>query len=129
MDQGETPPPAAEPAGSDDSSLIDDLRQLAADGRTLVEAEIAYQKSRAAVAGQAAKAVVGWSALALALLLLVLVALVVGLLLALSPLVGPWWALGLVTGGLLVASGIAAWAASRRWSQASAQLSDTSDQA
>ena len=48
-------------------SLIEDVRQLVDDGRTLVEAELAYQKSRAVIAGMAAKSIAGWVLLALAL--------------------------------------------------------------
>ena len=67
MPTADEPPPliAEDPA---ERSLVDDVRQLVGDGRTLLEAELAYQKSRALVAGQAAKSVAGWGALALALL-------------------------------------------------------------
>jgi Flp pilus assembly protein TadB len=89
-----------------------------------LEAELAYQKSRALVAGQAAKGVAGWGALALALVFFALMALVLGLILALTPALGPWGALTAVVIGVLGAAGLCGWIAQRRWKQASAQLAE-----
>lgn len=122
MDEPEPPLIAEQPGADAEPSLVEDLRQLAADGRTLLEAELAYQKSRAAFAGQAAKSVAGWGALALALVFFALMALVVGLLLALTPLLGGWGAMGAVTIGLLIAAGLCGWTAARRWKRTAAQL-------
>jgi uncharacterized membrane protein len=108
-------------------TLADDLRQLAADGRTLLEAELAYQKSRAAVAGKAVKSVAGWGALALALVFFALMALVVGLLLVLAPLLGGWGAMAAVFAGLLAAAALSGWIAARRWKRTAAQLADRGD--
>ncbi|MCC6925886.1 phage holin family protein [Novosphingobium sp.] len=122
----ETPPliaPDADDAA--ERSLVDDLRQMVDDGRTLVEAELAYQKSRALVAGQGAKGIVGWGALALVLVFFALMALVMGLLLALSELVGGWLAMVIVVLGLLLAAGLAGMAAGKRWERMSRQLSDS----
>lgn len=122
----ETPPLIAPPqADAAERSLVDDLRQMVDDGRTLLEAELAYQKSRALVAGQGAKGIAGWGALALALVLLALMALVMGLLLALAELVGGWLAMLIVVAGLLFAAGLAALTAGRRWKRMSAQLADS----
>jgi hypothetical protein len=52
-------------------------------------------------------------ALVLALLFFVLMALVMGLLLALTPLLGTWGALGVVVAGLLLLTLLAGWASSR----------------
>lgn len=117
------PQQAAEQAGAPETlGLVDDLRQLAADGRTLIEAELAYQKSRAAVAGKAASSVAGWGALALALVFFALMALVIGGILALTPLLGPWGAMAAAVGGLLAAAGLSGWIAAQRWKRAAAQL-------
>jgi hypothetical protein len=121
-------PPLVNSAESDAAarSLVEDVKRLVEDGRTLAEAELAYQKSRAVVAGQGAKGVLGWSALALALVFFVLMALVVGLLLALSfasPL-GPWGALGVVTAGLLGLGALSGWVAVRRVQRLTALLAD-----
>lgn len=118
-------------AATDDAaarSLVDDVKRLIEDGRTLAEAELAYQKSRAAVAGEGAKGVLGWGALSLALVFFALMALVMGLLIALSfasPL-GPWGALGAVIVGLLAFCGLSGWIAVRKVQRLSALLADKS---
>lgn len=118
----ETPDPQPEPPLVKDEasdaatrSLIDDVRQLALDGRTLLEAELAYQKSRATLAGQTAKGMAGWIALALALVFFALMALVMGLLLALTPLIGGWLAMLAVVLGILLAAALSGLAAKRKW--------------
>jgi hypothetical protein len=126
MDDEQPPLVAPPPGDAAARSLVDDVKRLVEDGRTLAEAELAYQKSRAVVAGQGAKGVLGWGALALALLFFVLMALIVGLLLALSfasPL-GPWGALGAVTLGLLAFGALSGWVAVRRVQRLSALLAD-----
>ncbi|MEQ1496050.1 MAG: phage holin family protein [Novosphingobium sp.] len=117
------PPPLTkdDPA---ERSLVADVRQLAEDGRTLLEAELAYQKSRAIVAGQAAKGVAGWGALALILVFFALMALVLGLVLALAPLIGALGATATVVLGVLAAAALCGWIAAKRWERASAQLSE-----
>lgn len=95
-------------------SLADDLRQLAEDGKAYAEAELAYQKSRAAVAGQGVKVIAIFGALAAALVFFALMALTLGLVLALTPLIGPWGAMGASFGGLLILAGICAMIATSR---------------
>ncbi len=109
-------------------SLVDDVRQLANDGQTLLQAELAYQKSRALVAGHAAKGVAGWGALALALVFFALMALVLGLVLVLAEVIGAIWATLAVFGGLLATAALSGWFAARRWQRASAQLAETEAQ-
>lgn len=120
-------PPLIAPSAADaaERSLVEDVRQMVDDGRTLLEAELAYQKSRALVAGQGAKGIAGWGALALALVFFALMALVMGLLLALSELTNGWIATLIVVLGLLLAAGLSAMAASKRWKRMSAQLSES----
>ncbi|MFM5954033.1 MAG: phage holin family protein [Novosphingobium sp.] len=105
-------------------SLIADVRQLAEDGRTLVEAELAYHKSRALLAGQTAKSIAGWGALALALVFLALLALVFGLVLALVPVLGALGATAVMVLALLACALLCAWTASLRWKRAAAQIAD-----
>ncbi|MFT4027093.1 MAG: phage holin family protein [Novosphingobium sp.] len=94
-----------------DRSLIDDLRLLAGDAKSLTRAEIAYQKSRARALGGGLGKIAALGALGLLLLCLALVALVVGLLLALAPILTAWGATAAVTGGLiLLALAAALWA-------------------
>ncbi len=110
----ELPEPAfGEATDPGDRSLIEDLRLLAGDARTLAEAEFAYQKSRAgALAGGFGK-IAGLGAIAALLVVLALVALVVGLVFALTPILTAWGATAVVTVGLLVlALVMALWARS-----------------
>lgn len=117
-------PPLVKPEADEaaDRSLVDDVRRLAEDGRAYVEAELEYQKARIALAGKGARGVAAWGALALALVFFALMALVVGLLLALSELIGGWAATLVVTLGLLVAAALAARTAKQRWDRAGAGL-------
>lgn len=128
MTHGEPPLVKDQTGNAAERSLVDDVRQLIGDGRTLLEAELAYQKSRAAMAGQGAKAVAGWGALALALVLFALMALTFGLVLGLATLVGPWWATLITVLLLLAAAGIAGWIAGRRWSATARELADEAEQ-
>lgn len=124
----ETPPLVKEPASdAAERSLVEDVRQLVEDGRTLLEAELAYQKSRAAVAGASAGGIAGWGALALALVFFALMALVVGLLIALAPLVGGWGATAIVVLGLIAAAAISGAVAARRWRRMRSLLADKGD--
>lgn len=120
-------PPLLKPEADAERSLVDDVKQLASDGRTLLEAEFAYQKSRAAVAGAGIKGITGWAALALALVFFALMALVMGLVLGLTELIGAWAATAVAVLVLLAAAGLSALAASRRWKRMSALLSDDGD--
>lgn len=119
-------PPLVRPEGDDaaERSLVDDVRQTIEDGRTLVEAEIAYQKSRAAVAGKGAKAVAGWGALALALVFFALMALVMGLVIGVALWVSPLAALIGVPLALLLLAGLCGMVASRHWRRTSRRLTD-----
>ena len=120
-------PPLLKPEADAERSLVDDVRQLASDGRTLLEAEFAYQKSRAAVAGAGIKGITGWTALALALVFFALMALVFGIMLGLTELIGAWTATAVTVFALLLAAGLSALAASRRWKRMSALLADEAE--
>ncbi len=123
------PPPlvrdeAAALEAAEQRSLIDDVKQLAEDGRTLIEAEIAYQKTRAAVAGTGARGVATWGVLALSLGFFAMMGLVVGLLMGLTSVIGPWLATLVVVGVLQLAAIAAVLLARSRWKSVSAALSD-----
>jgi hypothetical protein len=96
-------------------SLAEDLRQLAEDGKAYAEAELAFQKSRAALAGQGIKGIAIFGLLAAALVFFALMALTLGLVLALTPLLGAWGAMGASFAGLLVLAGICTMVASLRF--------------
>jgi len=83
-------------------ALKDDLSALVEDARTYAAAEIAFQKTRAGLAGKKAARALVWLVLALVLLNLALIALAVGAVIALAPLVTIWGAIGIVVGVLLI---------------------------
>lgn len=124
MEQPDPPLVKDTPVDAAERSLVDDVRELVTDGRTLLEAELAYQKSRAALAGRTAKSMVGWIALALSLVFFALMALVMGLLLILAPLIGGLGATLLVVAGLLIAAALSGWVAARRWTAMSRRLAE-----
>lgn len=82
--------------------LIDELKLLGEEARAYAEAEIAFQKSRAAVAVKGVKNAAIFVVAGLVFVLFALIALVVGLLLALVPYVGHWGALGIVAGAFVL---------------------------
>ena len=79
---------------------------LIEDARTYAEAEAAFQKTRAAIAGKTAGRALVLLVLALVLLHIALIALAVGAVIALAPLVSVWGAIAIVVGVLL--AGVAA---------------------
>lgn len=123
------PVPLVNTTDAAERSLVDDVRQLIDDGRTLAEAEIAYQKSRAAVAGDGVKGAAVYGGLAIALVLFALVALTVGLVIGLTPLLTALGATAAVTFGLLLAAGLCVLTAKRRWSAMTSAIAGSSDEA
>lgn len=83
-------------------SLKADVEALIADGKTYLEAEITYQKSRAGYTANRLKSAALYGAAAFGLLHLALIALTVGLVVALTPLTGAWIATGIVVALLLL---------------------------
>jgi Flp pilus assembly protein TadB len=106
-----------EPAAEDGElrSLRDDVEALIEDGKTYLETELVYQKTRAAFVADRAKGAVIYGALAAAFGILALIGLTVGLIIALVPLLTAWGASALVVGLLAVAAFVAMRAASKRW--------------
>lgn len=83
------------------AALREEVTLLIEDARTYAEAEIAFQKTRAAIVGQTASRALVRLVLALVLLHIALIALAVGAVIALAPLVGVWGAIAVVVGVLL----------------------------
>lgn len=96
-------------------SLTEDLRQLAVDAARLAQAEADYQKSRAAFAGGTIKGIVLLIVLAAVLVFFALMALTLGLVLALTPVIGAWLATAAVVGGLLLIAIASLLIALSRW--------------
>ena len=89
-------PDLAHPENRRRPSLLADIDALISDGTTYVQAELNYQKSRAGFTANRAKWAVVYGAAAFGLIHLALIALTVGVVIALAPLVGPWFATGIV---------------------------------
>ncbi len=96
----------ADDDGNSFTTLRDDITALVDDARTYAEAEIAFQKTRAGLAGKTAGRALGLLVLAVVLLHIALIALAVGAVIALAPLVTIWGAIAIVVGVLL--TGVAA---------------------
>ena len=94
----------AQDEAAEHQTLDVEFQRLFASGREAFASELAFQKARAALAGKLAGRIAGLGALALALLFFVLMALVVGVLIALVPVLGAWGAMGVVVAVLLLAS-------------------------
>ena len=101
----------------EDPGLFAELGQVADDGRTYLEAEIAYQRERATFALGRAKSIIVFGALGIVLAILALVALVAGVLIGLTGLIGPWAATAIVVIGLLVLAWVCVKVASIRVSR------------
>jgi hypothetical protein len=96
-------------------SLLDDVEAAIDDGKTYLESELTYQRTRAAFAADRAKDAALFAALGMSLALLALVALTVGLVIALVPLLTAWGAAAAVTGAWLLLSAIFFHMAATRW--------------
>ncbi|KUO57143.1 MAG: hypothetical protein APF78_11785 [Sphingomonadales bacterium BRH_c3] len=83
-------------------SLFDDVAALVSDSRNFVQAEVEFQKTRLAFAANRSKSAVLSGLFALAFIHLALIALVVGLVIALTPHVTAWGATAIVVGLLLL---------------------------
>lgn len=109
-------PLAADGVEGEPRSLVDDVRALIDDGKTYLEAELGFQKTRAAFVADRAKSTMVFGAVAAMLGFLALVGLTVGAIIALTPLLTAWGASALVVALLLLGAALAARAAGRRWS-------------
>ncbi|MEO0698138.1 MAG: phage holin family protein [Pseudomonadota bacterium] len=97
-----------------DESLVEELGALIDDARLYAEAELAFQKTRARLVGRNVGVALGAVVLAIILLHIALIALAVGLVLALEPLVTIWGAIGIVVGVMLLGVGALGWLAMAR---------------
>ncbi|KMS59492.1 hypothetical protein V474_09845 [Novosphingobium barchaimii LL02] len=100
--------------GYADPSLAQDLRQLAEEAKTLAQAEFAFQKSRASFVGTETRNIALLLIVATVVVFFAVMAFVVGTVIALGPLIGPWAAMALVTVTLTAVSLFCAWNARSR---------------
>ncbi|MBO0750312.1 MAG: phage holin family protein [Porphyrobacter sp.] len=121
----------ADSTGVDESaenrSLIDDVEVLIDDGKTYLEAELNYQKTRALFAGDRAKGVALYGLVGLIFAWMALIGLTVGLIFALTPPLGAWGATAVVVVVWLVIAGVALRAAAGRWRELVSSFDEGSD--
>lgn len=89
-----------------EDSLVGELAALIDDGKTYAEAELAFQKTRATLAGKTIGIAAALVVVAVVLLHIAFLALAVGLVIALEPLVSIWGAIAIVVGVLLLATAL-----------------------
>jgi hypothetical protein len=104
--------------------LDDDLRSLVGGGLAYVQAEAELQKARAAYAVGTVKWIALLAVLAAALAFFSLMALTVGMVVGLAPLIGAIWATLVVFAALLGIGTICALLAVARWKRMIAALSN-----
>jgi hypothetical protein len=96
-------------------SLVADVEALFDDGKTYLQAELAFQKRRAAFVADRAKGAFIFGAVAAVFGFLALIGLTVGLIIALTPWLTAWGASALVVFLLVAAAVISLKAAAQRW--------------
>lgn len=116
----------APPETAADDGIGGAIKALIEDGQTLVEAEIAYRKAQASYGLSEAKSIVVLLLLGIAFAFFTLLALVVGLLLALASYVGVWASLAIVGGVLGILAAICLARAVKRMSHAKQALGGVS---
>lgn len=116
-----SPPASGGPAEGDDDaasaaarSLFEDVEVLIKDGKTYLEAELNFQKTRARFAADRLKWTVAFGSAALVFAFLAAIGLTVGLIIALIPLLTAWGATALVVLVLGAIAALAGRAALRR---------------
>jgi len=95
-------------------SLNEDLQKLAQEARAYAQAELTYQKARAGYAAASAKTIALCVVVAAVLAFFAAMALVVGLIIALAPLITAWGSTAVVTLGLLAIAGFLVLRAKKR---------------
>jgi hypothetical protein len=105
----------SEEHGKRPMALTSEIEALIAAAKAAFSSEVAFQRARALLASRIVGRIAGLAALGVALVFFFLMALVVGLLLALAPLLGTWQALGVVTAALVASIGFALWGVRRAW--------------
>lgn len=105
----------SEEHGKRPMALTSEIEALVAAAKAAFSSEVAFQRARALLASKIVGRIAGLAALGVALVFFFLMALVVGLLLALAPLLGTWQALGVVIAALVAGIALALWAVRRAW--------------
>jgi hypothetical protein len=119
-------PPDGEPVSAEERvearSLLEDLETLIDDGKTYLEAEANYQKSRALYIADSLPGIALNGAVAAALAFIALIGLTVGLIIALAPYLTAWGSSALLVGLEFVLALYFARKAAVRWNAIMAAL-------
>jgi uncharacterized membrane protein YqjE len=102
-------------AAAEERSLIDDVEVLIEDGKTYLEAELNYQKTRALFVGDRVKRAALFTLVGFVFGWMALIALTVGLIVALTPPLSAWGATAVVVIVWLLIAVIALSVAAARW--------------
>jgi putative superfamily III holin-X len=113
---------------AENRSLIDDVEVLIEDGKTYLEAELNFQKTRALFVGNRAKGLALYALLGLMFAWMALIGLTIGLIFALTPSLGGWGATGVVVAVWLLIAAVALRAAAGRWNALVASFAPQDDQ-
>ena len=120
-----SPDPDEDFEGRRYETLGDELRATVEEARSAALAEIAYQIARFTLVGRYLGRIVGLGLLAAALVFFALMALVMGLVLALAPMLGPWGAMLAVIAALALGTLAAAYAIKAGWRRLLRLLGDS----
>lgn len=112
--EADTAHDASSPPPVYDESLVEELGAVIDDAKLYAAAELAFQKTRAKLLGKNIGIAAGAVILAIILLHISIIALAVGLVIALQPLVTIWGAIAIVVGVMLLGVGILAYIAMTR---------------
>ncbi len=110
-------------------SVIEDIEALVDGGRTYLDAELSYQKTRASFVADRLKKAVVYGIIAAVLGLLAAIGLTVGLIIALTPLVTGWGATAIVVGVLLLVAFLLIRRAAGSWGAIQQAMRDSSSAA
>lgn len=116
-------------AAAEDRSLIDDVEVLIEDGKTYLEAELNYQKTRALFVGDRAKGVALWALVGFVFAWMALIGLTVGLIIALTPPLSAWGATAVVTIVWLLVAVVTLSVAASRWREVVRSFDDGEEDA
>jgi hypothetical protein len=123
------PPRVDDDPAREDPGLVADMRLLADNVRRFAEAELAYQKARAAYAGKVTRSIAVLGVVAATLLFFAAMAAILGAVIALGKVLSPWAAMAAVTLGLLLLALICAGLALAKARRMKAVLSEGGDNA
>lgn len=104
--------------------MIEQIKALYQDGRDLIDAEVNFQRARLSAVGKQVRVMALLGFVGLVLLGCVLIALTVGTMIALIPVLGAWGAMGATVVGSLILAALCFWLAFGRIGKVTALFAD-----